>query len=91
MKTLNEFHIAPVDIHAAIARAHLDRAATSGWRFSSCRRWSRAWRPSFAPAGRATRATALGPNAYAAIFTVLPTFLPTLPGPVLPPTGPGFF
>jgi hypothetical protein len=25
MKTLNEFHIEPVDIHAAIARAHIDR------------------------------------------------------------------
>ena len=25
MKTLNEFHIEPVDIHAAIARANIDR------------------------------------------------------------------
>lgn len=26
MKTLNEFHIEPIDIHAEIARAHIDRS-----------------------------------------------------------------
>jgi hypothetical protein len=30
MKTLDELHIPPIDIHAAIARAHADRAEYIG-------------------------------------------------------------
>ena len=56
----HRLYIRPVDVHAALARAHADRAEYIRTRLPKCRRWSSAWPRGFAPTASACAGRRLG-------------------------------